>query len=798
MHHRNPRLRLHGLLQLHGLLHLHGLLQLHDLPRIHPFVSLLLDLSSPPSRQLGIVGVPSSDFIYNYTYAYRNSTRWAITFDQIGAAPSINVRYQIWFNGTVTANGSDIFGRDLLSVMRGIDETLVSVLNDPSGATPATMDVSLKDWPVSPPKVVSDTIVQQLGPVFFFCSEMIIFITVLNQVVTEKEQKLRHGMEMMGLRPTVYWLSQFISNTALVIINSIVVSLMGIALQFKAFTQTDFGVLFVTFFLFGEGMIMMAFFLTTLVRRSNVAVLLGIFIFVIGLIFESFVFSSGQLGYIWWAPTTAQAGWLVLMFIPFFNFGHMFLDITTLTTGTKDPYTQNFIPGPGFPWSQLYNYFPSELVPQGTAPTDLPYPVQAWYFLIMNCAFYGLLLWYFDNVIPNEFGACHPPWFFLTPKYWGFSSSKKSKNELDWLKSVEAYRDMIPIDADEDDDVRRERERGISNDYFPAVKIVGLRKVYRNNAFSKSKLDKVAVKNTSMTFEEGKLTALLGQNGAGKSTTMNILSGLTPASSGDALMYGFSCRHEMNQIRQIMGICPQHDILFDDLTAHEHLELYAGLKGIPHSEIAALMEERLKAVKLWTVRNVRAGTYSGGMKRRLSLVISTIGDPKIILMDEPTTGMDPVNRRHVWGFIEKFKENRVIILTTHSMEEADVLGDRIAIMAHGRLRALGNSIALKNKYGAGYRISIMVDSNNVATVKEQVQSRIADAILEDDSAGALIYQFPIASTPAIPDFVKWIEANVETKVIKGWGISQTTLEEVFLKLIRDANPQGYSGYEAAR
>jgi ABC-type multidrug transport system ATPase subunit len=138
----------------------------------------------------------------------------------------------------------------------------------------------------------------------------------------------------------------------------------------------------------------------------------------------------------------------------------------------------------------------------------------------------------------------------------------------------------------------------------------------------------------------------------------------------------------MSLINKIMGgklyisnhqVCPQHDVLFDELTAVEHIEIYAGLKGVPKVHWPRLIEDRLKCVRLWTVRNARSNTYSGGMKRRLSLIIATIGDPKVMFLDEPTTGMDPVNRRHVWSFIENFKEGRVIVLTTHSMEEADVV-----------------------------------------------------------------------------------------------------------------------------
>ena len=158
--------------------------------------------------------------------------------------------------------------------------------------------------------------------------------------------------------------------------------------------------------------------------------------------------------------------------------------------------------------------------------------------------------------------------------------------------------------------------------------------------------------------------------------------------------------------------------------------------------------------------------------------------------------MDPVNRRHVWSFIENFKEKRVIVLTTHSMEEADVLGDRIAIMAHGAVRAIGNSITLKEKFGAGYRINLIIEEGMGKMVKENVLKRVPGVVVEDESAGSLIFQFPNSSKNSIPDFVEWIENEKSTNGIKTWGISQTTLEEVFLKIIRDANPNGYSGYEA--
>jgi len=143
----------------------------------------------------------------------------------------------------------------------------------------------------------------------------------------------------------------------------------------------------------------------------------------------------------------------------------------------------------------------------------------------------------------------------------------------------------------------------------------------------------------------------------------------------------------------------------------------------------------------------------------------------------------------VWSFIEQFKKNRVIVLTTHSMEEAEVLGDRIAIMAHGRIRAIGSSVRLKNKFGAGYRITVMTESDaaSVARAKELLgQGVLKNATLEDASAGAFIYNLPLESIDEIPGIVTFLEANADG-LIKTYGVSQTSLEEVFLKLIRDAD-----------
>lgn len=184
-------------------------------------------------------------------------------------------------------------------------------------------------------------------------------------------------------------------------------------------------------------------------------------------------------------------------------------------------------------------------------------------------------------------------------------------------------------------------------------------------------------------------------------------------------------------IRPLIGICPQFDILWNTLTAkvrapfdnrllpssdcehavgadklkplvwQEHLQIFCAIKGVPQDSVDVQSLTLLEEVRLSDVADKFAGTFSGGMKRRLSVALSMVGNPSCLFLDEPTTGMDPISRRHVWDVIERAKQDCCIVLTTHSMEEADILGDRVGIMAKGQLRCLGTPMHLKSKFGSG-------------------------------------------------------------------------------------------------
>jgi len=263
----------------------------------------------------------------------------------------------------------------------------------------------------------------------------------------------------------------------------------------------------------------------------------------------------------------------------------------------------------------------------------------------------------------------------------------------------------------EDEDVIAENERvhegRADNDL---IVLNRLSKVYQNK--------KRAVDHMSLGIPPGECFGLLGINGAGKTSTMAMLTAEFPPSSGDARLAGFSVSNEPEQTRRRIGYCPQFDAHFANMTGWEHIELYAVIKGVPRDLLEEVVASKLNEVGLSEFDGKRLSSgYSGGMKRKLSVACATIGAPQIVFLDEPSTGMDPVSRRDLWKVISRMVKGRhempdsekaSVILTTHSMEECEALCPRIGIMAGGKLRCLGSSQHLKNRFGQGYQIEMKV------------------------------------------------------------------------------------------
>ncbi|OWK64540.1 Retinal-specific ATP-binding cassette transporter, partial [Lonchura striata] len=358
---------------------------------------------------------------------------------------------------------------------------------------------------------------------------------------------------------------------------------------------------------------------------------------------------------------------------------------------------------------------------------------------------------------------------------------------------------------------------------IPGVCIQNLVKIFANRP-------KPAVDGINITFYEGQITAFLGHNGAGKTTTMSILTGLFPPTSGTVLVGGLDIQTHMDSIRHRLGMCPQHNILFNHLTVAEHILFYSQLKGRSREEAEQELETMLEDMGLTHKRNEEAQNLSGGMQRKLSVAIAFVGEAKVVVLDEPTSGVDPYSRRSIWDLLLKYRPGRTIILSTHHMDEADILGDRVAIISQGKLFCSGSPVFLKNCFGSGFYLTLVRkmrttkmgratsfcscgsqcscscsscvhggeegapeleldgDLNELAEV---IHHHIPEAKLIESIGQELIYLLPNKNFKqrSYASLFRELEETLDDLGLSSFGVSDTPLEEVFLKVTAESNSE---------
>ncbi len=219
------------------------------------------------------------------------------------------------------------------------------------------------------------------------------------------------------------------------------------------------------------------------------------------------------------------------------------------------------------------------------------------------------------------------------------------------------------------------------------------------NELSKTFKDKIAVNHLDLKINEGELFSLLGVNGAGKTTTIRMLCGLSKPSEGNAFIFGKSIVKDLDEVKAMINLSPQETAIAKNLSVRENLMLMAEIYGFDKVKAKTKVDDVVRQFSLEEVLNSKAKTLSGGWQRRLSIAMALITEPKVLFLDEPTLGLDVLARRELWRIIQKLKGDITIILTTHYMEEAEALSDRIAIMVKGNMKALGTLEELRQGTG---------------------------------------------------------------------------------------------------
>lgn len=661
-----------------------------------------------------------------------------------GSVSGSSVTFDVFYNYSLTS------GSDLPIFINLVSNALWRYIRSQAGLSDSSdsymLNPGVKNMPTG---VVDNTFdIVSLGcPNLYIYVFMLLLPVTMESLVIEKESRLRETMRMMGLKTHVYFISMYLWNYFLYVCLAVLAAVIGLILGFAFWLHNTFLSWFILFFLWGHTLIALAWLISIFITSARTAVVVGYaIILALGILCTNLIRDIVLNEF---TPSATLFGISVIPPLAFFR------GLTIINN-------QISWKGPGMPLS-------------GIGSTGL---WQIYVFLIVEWLVLITLAIYFELVLPIGPGAKKDPLFFLPRRFWCFKSdeSKATEHELADLEE----------DSDKPDDVLAEERRALSDPNL-AVKSLGLHKVYTRGGKSK-----VAVRRLTMGIRNGECFGFLGPNGAGKSTTISMLCGYLRPTSGDATINGLSIKEDMDEIHLQMGVCPQDDALWDTLTGPEHLEFYGRLKNLSGSELKEQINFWLEQVNLASkkTRQKASMEYSGGMKRRLSVACAMIGYPSVVLMDEPTTGLDPASRIALWEVVRKFKSQCAMMLTTHSMDEAEALCDRLGIFVAGRLKTIGHASELKERYGRFYKIQVTTNLskdehlNADQQIFDLLKKLSPNTRLLNSLAGTNNFEAPSADIE-LADLFDTLEAHKKELGIQHWGVSNTTLEEVFLKVTQD-------------
>ncbi|KAK4876911.1 hypothetical protein RN001_009417 [Aquatica leii] len=590
------------------------------------------------------------------------------------------------------------------------------------------------------PKWVQDlllTALQTFVGLIIMLSFVYTCISTVKIITTEKEKQLKEAMKIMGLSNWLHWTAWFVKTFLLLLIT---VSLMVILMTSKWYPNKDYTV-------FSKSNPLVIFLFLVFFACATVTFCFAISVF----------FSRANT-----AATVAGMAWF-LSYFPY-SFLQDKYDRLTLTEKLSTCLCSNSAMAYGFQLMVMYEGVGEGLqwhnIWKTTTPDDNLTLGHLIIMLAIDSVLYLLVALYVEAIYPGDYGA-PKPWHFPITALFFWKNSR-------YPKIRDFSRSRLESDCYEKEP-----------QHLPVgIKIEFLRKEYKNK--------RKAVRNLNLNMYVDQITVLLGHNGAGKTTTMSMLTGMIPPTSGTAIINGFDIRTDMPNVRKSVGLCPQHNILFDELTVREHIYFYSRLKGMAKSEVHAEIKKYVNLLQLENKVNAKSETLSGGMKRKLSVGVALCGGSKVVMLDEPTAGMDPAARRGLWDLLQAQKKGRTILLTTHFMDEADLLGDRIAIMAGGKLQCCGSSFFLKKKYGAGYRLIMeKLPTCNVSDVTNLLQQFIPKIQVNSNIGSELTYILNEEDSEVFEQMLGELEENSKQLGIQSYGVSLTTLEEVFMKIGAD-------------
>ncbi|PVD22915.1 hypothetical protein C0Q70_16175 [Pomacea canaliculata] len=508
---------------------------------------------------------------------------------------------------------------------------------------------------------------------------LISVVTMVREVVLEKEEKLKEFMKVMGVTETAIWMAWFLQFFLYLMVASVadvIFLCVGVGVETPALPYSSPSLILVFFMCYSVCVILFSFFISTLVSQANIGAAIAGLVFFLTFLPASLADTSD--------PTMTNQKLALCLF---FN--------TAMALGLK-VISYHESTGLGMKWSNVAEAtgFHSILL-----------------MLLLDTLIFAVLAWYISNVHPGEYGVARPWYFPCQRSYWcGEETEPSSPEEL----------------SDTGDPTYFESEP----------------------------------------------------------------PGFIPPTSGTAYVNGYDIRTNFVSARRYLGLCPQYNILFKSLTIEEHLKFFALLKGCREKDVPSIVIRSAEEVGLNSRLKDYADKLSGGQMRKLCIAIALIGGSKVVILDEPSSGMDPSARRQMWEVLQRNREGRTMLLTTHYMDEADALGDRIAIMAKGVVKCCGTTMFLRSIYGAGYHLIIVKNPGCVTeAVTSAIQGQIENAELEGQAGAELTYLLPKDQSSKFVQLFSMIEYKSGSLGISSFGVTATTMEEIFLKVGIDETPR---------
>ena len=653
------------------------------------------------------------------------------------------------YNGTIERGYSEADGKNEAHVAAIVSRMYASLYQHLVGT-----EIQQQEMPYPSPSFTFNWDFTIAASFIFGATLGFMQIIITFQIVTEKVTNMRELMAMAGLSRLPYWAITWLYSFCLYFVQIVFFFIFCYVADLTAITNHDFGMLVVLFFLFITAQISYACWLSTLFSHKWAALIVNFFLLVFVFWFLGWILAERAVGY----GTGSSAFVFFCNLLPIFAISHAAEVLTHAGLG-------NFFQRGG-----------RSLGFDNIGP-DSPTPVSMIMLSMLTATFLWMALaLYFDTVLKIGPGIKRP-WNFLCDKaFWADSVRSKAQATAD-LRSM--AKGPEPSEAPE---VSAERERVLEQQ--GGVQVVGLAKVYPGAS-------RPAVVNVQFGIHPSECFGLLGSNGAGKSTTIHIMCGLHPPSEGSVFVTDgaemLDVRRDLTRIQSSMGVCSQDNLLWDDLTGPEHLRFFARLRRVSKRDTKDHVDFWLRRVNLASRgdRYKRSKAYSGGMKRRLNTANAFIGNPRLVYLDEPSTGLDPESRQQLWRAVLAAKPGKSIILTTHALEEAEALCDRVGIMTFGLMRTLGTPTELRMRFDQGYKFLMACEYGDVA-VEDNAHNYVVQLMPQarqvDRINGVLTYIVPKGSVTMSAVF-KGMEANKEAYKIKDWGLSHTSLEEVFLQIV---------------